>query len=1124
MAIFSRRNDTFKIMLGLMLTTLVLQTEQVTGLKINSYGGYEDVVVTVGEDVPPIICSQLLQNFQEIFTSASDYLNVATEGRVYFHRVIVVLPAHWDTRACGTQVPAQLTSASTASKAAFIVGNDHPIFGSLPFTQQSRGCGKPGDFISLGYKFFLPSITENSTEFPDRLLIHEWTKYRYGVFEERGFQNDPIYPTSYQSDANGNAQPNVCTNINLNIRWSDSCPNGTGNHNCSFSFSSNNENVTSSIMSVPTLPQVQSYCQHSNHNHEAPTKHNFLCSEKSISEVLNSHPDFSNNVHPRPTRKIKPDIIIKQLTSPRFVLLIEETVSMNRRDVWKFLKLVIRKFIKYDLETGTQVGMLAVNTDSVRVLANMTTLDDSARGTLAEKLPNYPNIENSGSLSLRKGISQAINMLKWNGAKVAGSVIILISQGSISRMDQDASLNLLRKEEVAIATIEYPSNGDGRVAMLAQATNSPHYAVRETGVGSISHMSTYLQLVNAMIDIQRYFTWSSSKRIPTLIHQEEFHGDAPAIVHSSFSFDAESTPAQFHIYIPNPIDPKVNKVELTSPSGRTFTDQLSYLHDINVIKIDASIDQPGLWTYRIERLGDSHQSHFVQVVTVGSRSQEELSVRIFSNIDETRVVDLSMGPLILFADVKKGNAPVIGADVEAIITASDTKWSTKLLDSGNGDPDITQGDGVYSKYILPPSTIRSGVVDISVKILTSPFSSKFFGSSVSDVKSVEPCCGSSLLGVAQNLMKTMPYTERLVASYSVKVMNIRASHAYPPSRVGDFQFIESVDKNVTFKFTSPGEDYDEGTPSSYQIYYGKTREVILDENHLLYSSSSTYPAGSEVTVTVPFETYGVYFLWLTCTDTFRMTSLPSNVVQVTIKSPFGDVESIEGGSVTADPSQTARLNTTEIAFTVVGVVLFFVLAVGLIILCVCCRRRATKKDIPATETNVFTISEVKEPIHWSASELLQEHEKRLSMYGQQSQRSDNPQEDSRGKRYNNTSPGSSTRSFRSFTEAQYRASIDGGRRPTLTDYESCSSDPILKGPTDYDTAVDSDTDNFHYRTIDSYVGAMYRANMSANINPGFGDSSPATRVMGNPTHVQYSSNFRGSLTSVNSKKRNITMV
>lgn len=72
----------------------------------------------------------------------------------------------------------------------------------------------------------------------------------------------------------------------------------------------------------------------------------------------------------------------------------------------------MRKFIKYDLPTGTQIGLVTVSAD-IRTLANMTNLDESLRGTLAEKLPNYPNIETSnGGVSLRKGITHAINVMQ----------------------------------------------------------------------------------------------------------------------------------------------------------------------------------------------------------------------------------------------------------------------------------------------------------------------------------------------------------------------------------------------------------------------------------------------------------------------------------------------------------------------------------------------------------------------------------------------------------------------------------------------------------------------------------------------------------------------------------------
>lgn len=77
------------------------------------------------------------------------------------------------------------------------------------------------------------------------------------------------------------------------------------------------------------------------------------------------------------------------------------------------------------------------------------------------------------------------------------------------------------------------------------------------------------------------------------IHQAEYKGDSRTYIESNFSFEATAaqSPAEFFIYTSNPNDPKVNSVELTSPTGVKYTTQLSDLHDINVIKIDAVINE-----------------------------------------------------------------------------------------------------------------------------------------------------------------------------------------------------------------------------------------------------------------------------------------------------------------------------------------------------------------------------------------------------------------------------------------------------------------------------------------------------------------------------------------------------
>lgn len=101
---------------------------------------------------------------QGIFTSSSDYLRRATDGRVYFARVEIIVPPNWDTASCGRSLPVgAYTSRGTVNDAAIRIGTEHPIFGSQPWTQQSKGCGLSGDYISMGYHYILQfNETENS--------------------------------------------------------------------------------------------------------------------------------------------------------------------------------------------------------------------------------------------------------------------------------------------------------------------------------------------------------------------------------------------------------------------------------------------------------------------------------------------------------------------------------------------------------------------------------------------------------------------------------------------------------------------------------------------------------------------------------------------------------------------------------------------------------------------------------------------------------------------------------------------------------------------------------------------------------------------------------------------------
>lgn len=62
------------------------------------------------------------------------------------------------------------------------------------------------------------------------------------------------------------------------------------------------------------------------------------------------------------------------------------------------------------------------------------------------------------------------------------------------------------------------------------------------------------------------------------------------------------------------------------------------------------------------------------------------------------------GPLLLLAELKYGDLPILGAKVDVTVTKPGTNGSLplrskiELLDTGSGDPDVTKGDGIYTRY------------------------------------------------------------------------------------------------------------------------------------------------------------------------------------------------------------------------------------------------------------------------------------------------------------------------------------------------------------------------------------------------------------------------------------------
>ena len=106
-----------------------------------------------------------------------------TERGFLLQNITITVPSNWDTSDCGdrTFVP------SVPKNPDVRIGPSHPVYKNRPWTQQSKGCGERGDYISLSDAYFTDS-SYNETE-RARLLFRMWMRYHIGVFDDASCKN-----------------------------------------------------------------------------------------------------------------------------------------------------------------------------------------------------------------------------------------------------------------------------------------------------------------------------------------------------------------------------------------------------------------------------------------------------------------------------------------------------------------------------------------------------------------------------------------------------------------------------------------------------------------------------------------------------------------------------------------------------------------------------------------------------------------------------------------------------------------------------------------------------------------------------------------------------------------------
>ena len=123
-------------------------------------------------------------------------------GASEFSEVTVRLPPSWNEEATSECLSSRSVSESRkfpekgdvlVTSGSTSAGGD-PIFGARPVARQFGQCGARGRRLELPHRGLIAGAANLSV---DAAMLREWLKYRFGVFEEAGFEGDRIYPLKF---------------------------------------------------------------------------------------------------------------------------------------------------------------------------------------------------------------------------------------------------------------------------------------------------------------------------------------------------------------------------------------------------------------------------------------------------------------------------------------------------------------------------------------------------------------------------------------------------------------------------------------------------------------------------------------------------------------------------------------------------------------------------------------------------------------------------------------------------------------------------------------------------------------------------------------------------------------
>ncbi|XP_056379191.1 calcium-activated chloride channel regulator 1-like [Hyla sarda] len=840
--------------------------------------GYEDIILAINPKIPEN--KKIIENIKKMVTDASSYMLQATENRVYIRSAKILIPNTWSSNSSYGR-----PKTESYDKADVIIA-DPFIYGDYPYTLQYGGCGERGKYIHLTPNFILNDKVLRIYGPRGRVLVHEWAHLRWGVFDE---YNDDI---PFYLSKQGNPEATRCPLSLDGVYKVDVCVGpkcekvdcdvdsvtGLFEEDCAF-YPKVDRSVTESVMFGQALDPVHAFCKESSHNKEAPNQQNRLCNQKSTWDVIMNSPDMKTSAPLANTEIPNPTFSLLQYKDRVVTLVLDVSGSMGGYDRISRLYQASEVYIMQVVESGSYVGIVTFSSDAAIQSELVKIVDTFQRENLKKLLPKAA----TGGTNICAGVRKGFEVNKKLDGSTYGTEIVLLTDGEDSGIS--SCFEEVRTSGAIIHTIALGNSADKALEQLSNITD-----------GLQLYASDNVD-ANGLIDSFSGITSSSGDSLQQSIQIESAATtiNANKCLTGKVTIDNTVGNDTFFLVTWTSLIPNI---ELKDPKGKQYQNA-QFVSD--TVSKSARLTIPGTaetgdWEYN---LCNTHSVDQVLGLTVNSRAANPDVPPIIAETYMNADTGTFPSPMIIYATVTQGLAPVLGAKVTAFIEPQNGKVVTlPLLDNGAG-ADIIKNDGIYSRFFTDYN--GNGRYNLKVRV----------ESQEKDSKATLPKSRALYLpGYVENgtLITNPPKPTITVPDLNLGNFSRTASggafvvanvpegplpDVFKPSKITDLTAVIESQQVILF-WTATGDNGDKGNASSYDLRMSLSSEELLVnfENGTAINISSLTPSPAGSREIFGFSPKGITIkngtilhFALVAIDKMNLRSEPSNVARAALFIP-----------------------------------------------------------------------------------------------------------------------------------------------------------------------------------------------------------------------------------------------